>query len=394
MTGCNGSSRTASLLLLVLAGLWLAGCTVVPGITVEQEGEGTWLPGSSWADEWEDETDADGLNPRVVPVTAELVLAQRRLQEQTLRELPGSATVIDDYSYRIGPRDVLNVLVWDHPELSNPMGNFQDIEAMGRLVREDGTIFFPYAGVLQVAGKTTEQVRRELTQALRPFIQSPQVDVRVVAFRNQRVYITGEVAQPGVLPVNDVPMTVLDAINRAGGLTEFSDRRRAVLTREGERREIDLLALFNDGRGNMLLRDGDVLFIPQNVHNKVFVMGEVNEQMSVLMNTGELTLAEAISEAEGLDLGTANTKAVYVIRAPGPLESALAQQEGSPVIYHLDMARAPALLLAEGFRLEPRDVVYVSSTGVVRWNRVIAQILPTVSTLFQTQLLLEAGDDD
>ena len=394
MTGCNGSSRTASLLLLVLAGLWLAGCTVVPGITVEQEGEGTWLPGSSWADEWEDETDADGLNPRVVPVTAELVLAQRRLQEQTLRELPGSATVIDDYSYRIGPRDVLNVLVWDHPELSNPMGNFQDIEAMGRLVREDGTIFFPYAGVLQVAGKTAEQVRRELTEALRPFIQSPQVDVRVVAFRNQRVYITGEVAQPGVLPVNDVPMTVLDAINRAGGLTEFSDRRRAVLTREGERREIDLLALFNDGRGNMLLRDGDVLFIPQNVHNKVFVMGEVNEQMSVLMNTGELTLAEAISEAEGLDLGTANTKAVYVIRAPGPLESALAQQEGSPVIYHLDMARAPALLLAEGFRLEPRDVVYVSSTGVVRWNRVIAQILPTVSTLFQTQLLLEAGDDD
>lgn len=394
MTGCNGSSRTASLLLLVLAGLWLAGCTVVPGITVEQEGEGTWLPGSSWADEWEDETDADGLNPRVVPVTAELVLAQRRLQEQTLRELPGSATVIDDYSYRIGPRDVLNVLVWDHPELSNPMGNFQDIEAMGRLVREDGTIFFPYAGVLPVAGKTTEQVRRELTEALRPFIQSPQVDVRVVAFRNQRVYITGEVAQPGVLPVNDVPMTVLDAINRAGGLTEFSDRRRAVLTREGERREIDLLALFNDGRGNMLLRDGDVLFIPQNVHNKVFVMGEVNEQMSVLMNTGELTLAEAISEAEGLDLGTANTKAVYVIRAPGPLESALAQQEGSPVIYHLDMARAPALLLAEGFRLEPRDVVYVSSTGVVRWNRVIAQILPTVSTLFQTQLLLEAGDDD
>lgn len=394
MTGCNGFSRTASLLLLVLAGLWLAGCTVVPGITVEQEGEGTWLPGSSWADEWEDETDADGLNPRVVPVTAELVLAQRRLQEQTLRELPGSATVIDDYSYRIGPRDVLNVLVWDHPELSNPMGNFQDIEAMGRLVREDGTIFFPYAGVLQVAGKTTEQVRRELTEALRPFIQSPQVDVRVVAFRNQRVYITGEVAQPGVLPVNDVPMTVLDAINRAGGLTEFSDRRRAVLTREGERREIDLLALFNDGRGNMLLRDGDVLFIPQNVHNKVFVMGEVNEQMSVLMNTGELTLAEAISEAEGLDLGTANTKAVYVIRAPGPLESTLAQQEGSPVIYHLDMARAPALLLAEGFRLEPRDVVYVSSTGVVRWNRVIAQILPTVSTLFQTQLLLEAGDDD
>lgn len=394
MTGCNGSSRPVSFLLLVLAGLWLAGCTVVPGITVEQEGEGTWLPGSSWADEWEDEADEDGMNPVIVPVTAELVLAQRRLQEQTLRELPGSTTVIEDYSYRIGPRDVLNVLVWDHPELSNPMGNFQDIEAMGRLVREDGTIFFPYAGVLQVAGKTTEQVRRELTDALRPYIQSPQVDVRVVAFRNQRVYITGEVAQPGVLPVNDVPMTILDAVNRAGGLTEFSDRRRAVLTRDGERREIDLLALFNDGRGNVLLRDGDVLFIPQNVQNKVFVMGEVNEQMSVLMNTGELTLAEAISEAEGLDLGTANTKAVYVIRAPGPLEAALAQPESGPVIYHLDIARAPALLLAEGFRLEPRDVVYVSSTGVVRWNRVIAQILPTVSTLFQTQLLLEAGDDD
>ncbi|MGB5235808.1 MAG: polysaccharide biosynthesis/export family protein, partial [Candidatus Macondimonas sp.] len=186
--------------LVVLLGI-LAGCSSVPGIVVDDPN----APQRGWAPDFLDPLltgppaqaeqaaleEVDGQSsPRIIPVTPELLREQamnRQVLDQAVSGLMGGN---QPAAYRIGPQDVLNVLVWDHPELSNPMGNFQDIQSMGRLVREDGTIFFPYAGVVQVAGKTVEEIRLDLERKLTPFIQSPQVDVRVVGFRSKKVYVT------------------------------------------------------------------------------------------------------------------------------------------------------------------------------------------------------------
>ena len=378
----------------------LTGCSSVPGIVVED----TNAPRRSWAPDFLDPLlassasqndaaggvqDADTLIPRVIPVTPQLLreqAARRQMVDAEIRNLIGQQA---STAYRIGAQDILNVLVWDHPELSNPMGNFQDIQNMGRLVREDGTIFFPYVGVLHVAGKTVEEVRRDIQTKLAPYIQSPQVDVRVVGFRSKKVYVTGEVDRPGIVPVTDVPMTVMDAINLAGGFDkERADQRTAYLTRNGQRQQLDILALYSGAQGNLLLQDGDVLYVPNNTQNKVFILGEVEKQRAVMMDQGRLTLAEALSGAEGMNLSTADTRGVYVIRA---VPTVLA--DGSPGavqadIYQLDLRDASALVLADAFQLQPRDLVYVSSSGLVRWNRVIQQILPTVTTLFQTDRLI------
>lgn len=290
----------------------------------------------------------------------------------------------EDYHYRVQPRDILSVIVWEHPELSIPTGEFRSAEESGRLVREDGTIFYPYAGIVQVGGLTVEQIRRLLVERLEPLIQNPQVDVRVAAFRSQRAYVTGQVRQPGVLPITDVPLSVLDAINGAGGLDEEANRARAYLLRDGRTHPVDLNALYDEGDigENYLLRHGDVLNVPDNFDNKVFVLGEVGVQSPVYLHRGKLSLAEAITHAEGIDLDRADTAGVYVIRG-----ETNAQGELQPKAYQLDARSPVALVLADAFPLQARDVVFVSTAPLSRWNRVVSQILPTVQAIWQTRQL-------
>lgn len=327
--------------------------------------------------------------PEIQPITPGLVVEMARERQE--RQKPNTAlnTVEGiDYEYRVGVRDVLNVVVWDHPELSRPMGETMSAELQGQLVRADGTIFFPFVGVIEVAGKTVEEIRHEITEGLQPFIEDPQVDVRVVSFRSRRVYLTGQVREPGIMAIDDDPLTALDAINRAGGFTALADRQQALLTRDGERRTIDLAALYASGRGDLVLRDRDILHVPDNSFNKVFVMGETLAQRSVPMPGRRLTLAEAISEAEGFDLQTANTTQVYVIRGELVLDDAGQPIDVRPEVFHLDTRDAASLVLAEGFELQSRDVVFVSATPVVRFNRVIQQILPTIQTIFFTRSII------
>jgi polysaccharide biosynthesis/export protein len=364
----------------VVLTMLLSGCTVVPGMRVDQQTVPDFTPAGEDPDAFELDVrriDAD--------LVRELQLARDRADQQN--RVPREQ-LVHDYRYAVGPGDVLNVLVWGHPELNNPMGQFQDIEAIGRLVREDGTIFFPHVGLLPVSGLTIEDIRRMVTRELSPYVQDPQVDVRVVSFRSQRAYITGAVQQPGVLPITAQPLTALDAISMAGGFTDIADRRRLVLTRGGAVRPLDLLGLYARGDGDLILRDGDVLHVPDNAYNKVFLVGEVVRQTSVPLYEGRLSLAEAISAVDGVLLGTANTEQIYVLRGQ-PVWDADGRLRGiRPEVYHLNARSAVALVLADAFELEPRDIVFVSSTPLVRFNRVVQQILPTIQTLWQTDRLI------
>jgi polysaccharide export outer membrane protein len=114
-------------------------------------------------------------------------------------------------------------------------------------------------------------------------------------------------------------------------------------------------------------------------------------QTSVRLHNGELTLAEAVAGAEGINLSTANTEQIYVIRGV-PVES----EDGpriEPRIYQLDASDATALLMADAFPMRPRDVVFVSTAEIVRWNRVMQQIAPTINAAFQIERL-ESGFTD
>ena len=126
----------------------------------------------------------------------------------------------------------------------------------------------------------------------------------------------------------------------------------------------------------MLLKPGDVVHVARNDDNKVFVLGEVMEPQPIPMTRTGLSLAEALSASGGFMKQTADASGIFVMRrAPEGSEHLID-------VYQLNAENATALVLADNFPLQQRDIVYVTAAPVARWNRVIQNILPTVQTIY------------
>jgi len=257
-----------------------------------------------------------------------------------------------------------------------PGGQFQSPEEAGNLVDAKGKVFYSFIGKVQVAEKTVAQIRYLLTMHLRKYIENPQIDVKVAAYRSKRTYVTGAVMQPTVMPIGNMPVTLLDAINGAGGITADADWRSVILTRNSTDERLDLYALYQKGdmSQNRLLQHNDIIHVPRNDATKVFVMGEVNNPATLPINRSGLTLAEALGNVGGFKEITADASGVFVLRASNE-KSKIAD------VYQLDASNAVALILATQFKLKPMDLVYVTSAPVARWNKVISLLLPTVGGL-------------
>ena len=350
-----------------------AACTVVPGSNMSRMN-------SVWFDDTpEDYTPAE-TEIRYIPINATL-LANMNAPAARLATLSSDLEQqLNDYQYRVGPGDVLTITVWEHPELTIPAGSFRTAAEGGNEVKADGTVFYPYAGELQVNGLTTAEIKAQLEQKLASVIKRPQVDVRVADFRSQRVYVSGAVRQPGVVPVTKIPLTLIDAIEQLGGLANNASWGDIQLTRNGETQSISLRSLYETGAWseNLLLQHGDLIHVPRNDADKVFVLGEVNRPRGILMSRTGTSLAEALASANGINENRADGRGIYVLRNTGVSRD----EDGMPVynatIYHLNAASAVGFMLADKFTLSPRDIVYVSPAPITRWNRFLSQLLPSI----------------
>ena len=378
------------LLITAMTSSLLVGCAV-PGSHLELDNKNIIEP------EQTNTSTESNIDDRVnvYPLTTQLV-GQLKAPKTQSRTNPSLDAQLTRYQYRVGPGDILNVTIWDHPELTIPAGSYRSSSESGNWVHADGTIFYPYIGLVKVEGKTVTQIRDEMARRLAKFIEAPQVDVNVAAFRSQKTYITGEVNKPGQQAITNVPLTLLDAVNRAGGLNTDADWRNVTLTRNGVEQSLSLHALMQRGdlMQNRLLEPGDIVHVPRNDAQKVFVMGEVKEPKLLKIDRAGMSLTEALSGVGGINELEADATGIFVIRSTLNQQAANQElQDQQPInqeqkasnqgavanIYQLNIKDASALVIGTEFELQPYDIVYVTAAPISRWNRVVKQLLPTIS---------------
>ena len=294
---------------------------------------------------------------RVVPITPELVASEASAAQA---QVPAELLAYKPQAYQVQPGDTLLVTVWDHPELTAPAGSQQQAVANGRQVQPDGTFFVPYVGKINVTGKTIEQLRSTLASKLGRYLNDPQVDVNVVG-NGSKVSLQGAFSNTAPQDITTVPLTLSQAVGRAGVNVEQADLSGLVLVRDGKSYRLDQDALNRNGVApDIYLKPGDQLYMPFNDRKEVYVVGEVHNPQAINFKTTDISLTQALGRAGGLDPTTSNASAVYVIRGMKAL------QKTPGAVYHLNAKSPVAFALADEFMLQPGDVVFVGPAGITR----------------------------
>ncbi|RDS81661.1 hypothetical protein DWU98_10560 [Dyella monticola] len=345
---------------MALAGtLWLGGCAIAPGMHAPSTHEA----------------------PSITLITPALIAAQEPKEDPQIAALLSTFSVTNG-EYRIGPADILAIGVVQHPELvppDAPPARDGTDQPFGFVVDATGYLNYPYVGGVEAAGKTVEQVRAELTRRLVQYIREPQVAVRVIGFRSKRVYVDGAVRLAGSQDITDVPMTLALALARSGGIATSSDASKITITRGGHVYPVDLHALVRVGHGaeGIHLRDGDRVHVAESADNPVFVAGEVGQAHAVPMHDGALTLGDALALSGSVSQIGSNPRGIYVVRVQ--------DIHAAPQVYRLDASSPTGLALAGRFQLQARDLVYVQTAGLMRWNRITSLLLSSTLSTYNLQ---------
>lgn len=198
--------------------------------------------------------------PAPAPQQPQPVTAQPQ-QAGTQPQQPGAPAQVTEGiqpppGYVIGPDDVLGIVFWDLPNHGGEV-----------IVRPDGQITLPLVNDIQAAGRTPEQLREAIVAASQKFVRDPTVSVVVKQINSRRVYVTGRVNRPGTYSLT-TPVTVLQMLALAGGVTEFAKKDRIVVMRTENGRTTSYKFNYNDviqGKKleqNIELKPGDTVIIP------------------------------------------------------------------------------------------------------------------------------------
>jgi len=285
-----------------------------------------------------------------------------------------SAIALAADDYRIQRDDVLQITVVEDPNLSRET-----------VVAQDGTINLPVVGTITVRGMTTGEVAEKIRTALieAQYLRDPHVSISLKVINRPRVAVLGMVLRPGTYEFKEGE-TVMHAISMAGSFDP--DRARlqdAVLRRKRadgteETIPLDLEKLFfkGDMSQNYRLQPDDVIFIPEDVVNRVYVLGKV-VRPGLYPWKSSTTVLEAINRAGGQqEKGTLSR--VYIIR-PNPDAPDKPQRIEVNLLKLIDKGDT-----SQDIALQPGDTVYVPEVKKPDWN----QIYSIVATIALTRNLI------
>lgn len=304
-------------------------------------------------------------------------------------------TKIKDLKPRIGVGDVLQVTVWEAGEgglFSTSSGRTASFPSM--IVSPTGEISLPYAGVVQVAGRTPFEVQKRIVDSIADRAIQPQATVSIVENRSNTVVLNGEVSKPGLYPLSLKGDRLLDLV-AAGGGTKYPARETNILVIRGETRAQQLMtAVIDDPAENILLQTGDQVYVNYEPR-RYTVVGAVGKPGVYPFEAMQVNILEAVAATGGLIDSCADASGVFVFRHERPQlvqkfsNSPLARTSGRvPVIYRVDMRSPQAYFYASGFRLRDKDVVYVANADAAEASKLLKLVsLATASAGIGTRVV-------
>jgi protein involved in polysaccharide export with SLBB domain len=281
--------------------------------------------------------------------------------------------------FRLGPGDRLDVELISSGQTATPA-----------LVGPDGKIYFDLLPGVDVWGLTPTQARDLLQKELAHYNKNPRISVTLREVRSSRVWVLGRLNTPGIYPLEQ-PMTIVDAITRAGGLytaqftgttEELADLQHSFLLRHGKFLPVNFKKLIHEGdmAQNIFLEPDDFIYLPSALSTEVYVLGAVTEPRAVSFKD-QVTLSSAIANARGT-LPDAWLREVVIIR--GSLT-----EPHYAVVNFLDILKGRAPEVA----LQPRDIVYVPDKPLALWRGALQTMLETFVRTVAANEGLRAGGD-
>jgi polysaccharide biosynthesis/export protein len=294
----------------------------------------------------------------------------------------------------IGVGDAVTVTIWEAGPgglFSAPLVSAGSNSAMipEQFVGRDGGITVPYAGRVQVVGKTTRAVQQTIEQALEDKALQPRVLVNVTKPTSDSVSVGGEVTMGARVPLSVRGDRILDVISAAGGVKAKAPVNKTFveLSRGSTTSRIALTRIIAHPSENIYMHPDDVLTLvldPQTF----LAYGTTGRNAEIPFDADGITLAEALTKAGGLNDSRSDPKGVFIFRYESePVARALRPESPlvmrgrrTPIVYRLNLTDANSLFLEQQFRIANRDLMYVSNSPSSEIQSVFNIFAPGLST--------------
>ena len=322
--------------------------------------------GPSYGQMTDEQNQVDG-NYEVIDLSAQTIAPYMRARDQALATEVTQPTVPE---IRLIPGDVVTVSISDSANAS-PL--FAPLATGGTQfpnlrLNERGQIKLPYAGTINAKGMSPESLATAIQRQLGDVATDPQVMVHLTGDLSGSVLVAGAVAAPGRFSALQGPLTLLDAINQAGGPI-LEPHLVKVIVRNGKTSQSlsyeDVLA----GDNLMLAPRSEVIL--ERARKRFVAMGALGSPGLMDLPSNNPSLLEVLGSAGWLKDSTADPSGVFVFR----LDQSADQAEPTARVFRLDLSNPAAIFLARQFLVQPEDAVYVTNAAVYEWQKIISPIL-------------------
>ena len=285
--------------------------------------------------------------------------------------------------YILGPEDTVGISVLNHEELKMEVS-----------ISSTGKIPYYFIGDIKAAGLTQFQLRDIIQKDLSEFIKKPTVVVSITEHRSHKVFVLGQVKNPGVFRIK-TEMSLLEAISSAGGITSDAYLGGAYLVRDSKIILVNFYELIKRGKAdeNIPLHNGDIIFIPDKNDHKVYVLGEVNRQTTIPMEEN-LSLLGAITQAGGFTRN-ANKKSVIILR--GNLSAPEIITVNINHIWNRRSISTEQILRRSGLvaniQLQRGDILYIPSKFIANIEQMAIRLSNILDPLLKVEREIIYGDE-